>query len=300
MVVKRTDSLTIREEVLRLLQRAFPQTPVDYFPRRTFFDQSYRLENTFILQIDGKIISTLHVFFYYMWMSGKKVPIAGIANVATEPEYQGKGYGTKIMEEVHRFITEETDVDASVLFTGTPGFYERLGYKLFKIKTYMVSRYECKETVEIITFSPDLLNNIVEIHEVYNQRLVGPLSKRVEDFKAQFTYVNEDRSLFLVAKNGGKPSGYIRVRNEGDFLNILEFASINPGIDFPAFLGNFSGRFPDKRVLIGLSPLEKEVLKDYVDFEFNGERNIMFLPIKDGLILDEFKEKGNFWLADVF
>ena len=53
--------------------------------------------------------------------------MGGIANVATLPEFRGKGYSTACLKQTIA-VMEGDAMDFSLLFTGINGYYERQGY----------------------------------------------------------------------------------------------------------------------------------------------------------------------------
>lgn len=294
-----------REIVFDLLRRAFPATPPDYFPRRTFFDPSYRLSHTFVLEENGRILSTAHVFYGSLWLEGKQVPFAGIGNVATDPEQQGKGYGSRLMRELHKILEAEKRAAIAVLFTATPRFYERLGYRLFHIQEYRI-KVTASPSGRWVTFSPEFLDALPSLSAAYCRFLAGPVVKGKENFTHQFAYLPEDRSLFLLALENGRPTGYIRARKEGEEPVVLEFGSTRPEQDFPELLGALLVRSGSATARVGLSHWEAAWAQQggMVHLQPIGVRNLLMRPLRESGEARRFEEifpdRGNFWLADVF
>lgn len=56
--------------------------------------------------------------------------IATIANVATDPDYRGRGYATALIRSAHEEAATHETIGFVALFAGREiaGFYERLGY----------------------------------------------------------------------------------------------------------------------------------------------------------------------------
>lgn len=68
-----------------------------------------------------------------------------IGRVVVLPEYRGKDFGTKVIEEAEKWIWESgyTDIflDARLVAIG---FYEKLGYEVADDEIIYSSRFECK------------------------------------------------------------------------------------------------------------------------------------------------------------
>ncbi len=79
----------------------------------------------------GEIVSQIEVYWLTLTTTDGVFPVAGIANVATRPLAQGRGWASALLEEVHR---REVDRGASSSFLwthrswGAHRLYERLGY----------------------------------------------------------------------------------------------------------------------------------------------------------------------------
>jgi GNAT superfamily N-acetyltransferase len=83
---------------------------------------------SFYLVIDGQVVSYAAVVHKQIMHSGETFEIAGLSCVATDTDYQGRGFGSRTVGAATRYI-EQSTIDIG-LFTCDPplaGFYARAG-----------------------------------------------------------------------------------------------------------------------------------------------------------------------------
>jgi aminoglycoside 2'-N-acetyltransferase I len=80
----------------------------------------------FALELDGEIVAHASVVQRELHVGGRPVRTGYVEAVATHPDRQGRGLGTRVMREVTSYIQERFGLGA--LGTGSHGFYERLGW----------------------------------------------------------------------------------------------------------------------------------------------------------------------------
>ncbi|MFD7023046.1 enhanced intracellular survival protein Eis [Promicromonospora sukumoe] len=77
---------------------------------------------------DG-LAARLRVYGFTSWFHGARVPTAGVAGVAVEPERRGSGHIARMFDAALDEAREQGDV-LSALFPSAPGIYRRLGYEV--------------------------------------------------------------------------------------------------------------------------------------------------------------------------
>ncbi|MFJ3406535.1 enhanced intracellular survival protein Eis [Promicromonospora sp. NPDC090134] len=77
---------------------------------------------------DG-LAARLRVYGFTSWFHGARVPTAGVAGVAVEPERRGSGHLARLFRAALDEAREQGDV-LSTLFPSAPGIYRRLGYEV--------------------------------------------------------------------------------------------------------------------------------------------------------------------------
>jgi aminoglycoside 2'-N-acetyltransferase I len=79
-----------------------------------------------VLDVAGEVRAHASVVTRELHVDDRPIRTGYVEAVATAPEHQGRGYGTRVMAAVNEHIREEYELGA--LGTGSPAFYERLGW----------------------------------------------------------------------------------------------------------------------------------------------------------------------------
>jgi aminoglycoside 2'-N-acetyltransferase I len=107
-----------------LLWAAFP--PGD--EGMTEDDWKHALGGThFVLELDGEIVAHASVVARELHIGGKPLRTGYVEAVATAPDRQGIGLGSRLMNDVTSWIRDRFELGA--LGTGRHSFYERLGWQ---------------------------------------------------------------------------------------------------------------------------------------------------------------------------
>jgi aminoglycoside 2'-N-acetyltransferase I len=83
-----------------------------------------------VLDLDGVIVSHASVVERELHIAGHPLRTGYVEAVATAPGHQGRGYGTRVMRVIGTAIQEGYELGA--LGTGEIGFYERLGWRVWR------------------------------------------------------------------------------------------------------------------------------------------------------------------------
>jgi len=81
----------------------------------------------FILELDGEIVAHASVVERELNVGGKPLRTGYVEAVATAPDRQGIGLGSRLMDDVTAWIRDRFELGA--LGTGRHSFYERLGWR---------------------------------------------------------------------------------------------------------------------------------------------------------------------------
>jgi aminoglycoside 2'-N-acetyltransferase I len=84
----------------------------------------------FLGELEGGIVAHASVVERSLHVAGVPIRTGYVEAVATVPRHQGRGFGTQVMREVNALIAAEYDLGA--LGTGSQGFYERLGWQIWR------------------------------------------------------------------------------------------------------------------------------------------------------------------------
>ncbi|MCX7667524.1 MAG: GNAT family N-acetyltransferase [Atribacterota bacterium] len=116
------------EKVVRLLRVTFPQDEAGYYWSFLHFDPFFRPEDVWLVEEDGEIVSCLWILRRFFSDGERVLPGGGVANVATHPEFRGKGLASSLMERAIDAARSE-NLAFLVLVTEIPAFYERFGFR---------------------------------------------------------------------------------------------------------------------------------------------------------------------------
>lgn len=116
-------NLTPQDEqrIMLALQQAFTEG----FEDRSFYQQ--RHNKRFIVRNDDVIIGHMAVCYRSIRMNDQLVRIAGLAEVATDPDFRGQGIASKLMTVVLDYV-QGTQADFFLLF-GVRAMYEGNGFR---------------------------------------------------------------------------------------------------------------------------------------------------------------------------
>lgn len=89
----------------------------------------------FLLDIDGRIHTHASVIERELEVGDMSLRTGYVEAVATLPGEQGHGYGTAVMREVASYVSQNFELGA--LGTGSQGFYERLGWQIWRGPSYV-------------------------------------------------------------------------------------------------------------------------------------------------------------------
>jgi aminoglycoside 2'-N-acetyltransferase I len=81
----------------------------------------------FVLDVEGDIVTHASVVDRWIQVGDHRLRTGYVEAVATAPDRQGDGFGSKVMTDVTSFIRERYELGA--LATGRNRFYERLGWE---------------------------------------------------------------------------------------------------------------------------------------------------------------------------
>jgi aminoglycoside 2'-N-acetyltransferase I len=83
-----------------------------------------------VVDLHGRIASHASVVRRELHVGGRPLRTGYVEAVATAPHHQGEGLGTAVMREVGTYLDDHFQLGA--LGTGSQGFYERLGWEVWR------------------------------------------------------------------------------------------------------------------------------------------------------------------------
>ena len=120
----------VLDGIWTLTQAAFP--PGDF----TRDDFAHAMGGRhFLAEADGRLVGHASVVARVLEVDGRPVRTGYVEAVAVEPGSQGQGIATALMHAVGTHIRDHYQLGA--LGTGHPGFYERLGWRVWAGPTWV-------------------------------------------------------------------------------------------------------------------------------------------------------------------
>ncbi len=95
-----------------------------YFRRYFYGDVDWLPDYTQVAELDGRIISAVHICRRVVSCGDFRLTMGGIANVATLAEFRGDGFNSACLRRAIA-VMEADAMDFSLLFTGINPYYER-------------------------------------------------------------------------------------------------------------------------------------------------------------------------------
>ncbi len=125
--------------------------------------------NRFVISEEGKMVSHVGLFPMEAIADGSTVKIGAIGDVATHPDYQGKGYMGKLMEFAATKM-KEREIPLSILWGDTQRYrhygWETAGRKIvFHLNRHSVKEMKVGKEFNLRGYEKKDLDKIMEIHE---------------------------------------------------------------------------------------------------------------------------------------
>ena len=209
--------------VHKLLKKAFPHTPAGFFDRQAKHDPALKPEHTRLLFEEGRLLSCVRVFFRTVRCGDTPLLMGGIGDVGTDPDHQGRGLNSRLMEDTLRYLKESGAV-FYFLFTRINPYCQKFGY--FTLPTCQVTIPPPSRARSVAWRRADLSRDLPALDEIYTEATRDRMAPVIRDrryWTMQHHLPRLDPDLFWVHEKKGVPEAYIRGRVQDGRLKILEF-----------------------------------------------------------------------------
>ena len=178
---------------------------------------------------DGHIVSVVGVYPLPVCIGEEKLLFATTGNVATSPDYEGRGYFTQLFTLAMKEI-EEMGVDAARL-GGARQRYARFGFEpsgssyCCELNSDNVIKYftEYGEGVEFERIEETSLDLLGYVDELIKKKDFYVERNTENGYKELYSLLGTKHSAAYVAKRGGKPIGYLCAACDRQFVGVGEF-----------------------------------------------------------------------------
>src|SRR5579863_722257 len=216
-----------REECIDLWCTAFETDHRPYFTRYFYGDPDWLPAYTQVAVADGKLVSAVTICKRVVACGDLRLTMGGIGNVATLPDYRGRGYNTECMQPAVA-IMEADAMDFSLLGTGINDYYARVGFSTMPfdvlhgpIRTDFAPRpTDCA----VRPAAADDLPAIRAVHDAYNH--TRPYTaRRDEAYWREWVGVSPSSipdTLLVATGPKGDVLGYTRYEIHKDYAGVDE------------------------------------------------------------------------------
>lgn len=126
--LRRLETESDVEQYLGFMRRVFGEIGVDRLAKKLIdYHPQVTLRNFLVIMYDGVIVSSVNLIPVAWSIGGIPLKVAEMGNVATLPEWRGKGLIRRLVEEFHKEVKDQ-GYDLAII-EGIPYFYRQFGYE---------------------------------------------------------------------------------------------------------------------------------------------------------------------------
>ena len=233
--------------IYRVLDRAFKDAPLQLFIDQTEGDSTLRMRQMRLAEVDGRVLAHVRIFQRAMLVRGVPVAAGGIGSVATHPDAEGMGLATALLNDALS-VMHAGRTPVSFLFTGIPGFYERLGWRVVNEPHFAADPSDAVAlphdrgyTIRRIDGAD--LPSLRRIHRRAAAGATGAVVRGARTWRDAQQWLGEDAAGCLVAEWNGRPVAYIRARARPYGYDVLEAEHLHGHeVAIPALLARVGKR----------------------------------------------------------
>lgn len=247
--------------VYDLLEAAFPEARRGLFVAQTERDSTFRLRHGRVAIVDGRVAGYVRIFARTMLVRGAPLAAGGIGSVATEAGARHGGVATALMLDAIEVMRRE-GMAVSFLFTGIPAFYERVGYRVVRERSFAVPAEKAAGLSTTGLYDVRLMGDtdvrrLVGIHQRASAGATGAVRRTRRQWLDATAWLEEDVGGCFVAELRGMPVAYMRCRQRDYGYQVIEAESLPGHFDaMAAMLARAAGRALDLgcETIGGLAP----------------------------------------------
>lgn len=201
-------------------------TPVDEWVEQRLESPRHNRAEWWVLTEDGEVAASLGRYALSFRYEGASIDGFGLGAVHTAPEYRRKGYASRLCERVHESSADQ-GFSVGLLYSDIdPDFYRALGYAVAS-----ELRFESSELRDIAEGGAraglhpvDAKDRLDELMIWYDEahRGYGLFLERDRAYWESAIEEQTGHRFFGISLPGGRMEGYVRVKVDGDTLQILE------------------------------------------------------------------------------
>jgi GNAT superfamily N-acetyltransferase len=160
------------------------------------------------------------------FVRGVPVRAGGIGSVAAHPDARSRGLATALLQDAVD-VMERDGMELSFLFTGIPGFYERLGWRIVRQPGFEADAPEAAALSVDRRYRVRRARNgdVRAMLAIYRQATAGSTGAMVRTKRTWCdarSWLVEDAAGCLVAEKSGRMVAYLRARRREYGYQVLE------------------------------------------------------------------------------
>lgn len=195
------------DEMLELMCRAFDldvELARDIFYSDPFFDLLERR----VLVEKGKVISCLTIVPGVMALGNARVPVAGIAGVATDEAFRRRGYAGALLRDTIKWLYDKR-TPLSMLYPFSPHYYRKFGWEIASVEwsceipSRLLPPYS--ESRFVRPHHAGDLAQLRRLHDVYLHNTTGSFERE----PARWQWILRQQYQTVVAEFYGSTEGYM-------------------------------------------------------------------------------------------
>lgn len=235
-----------REAWLELMQAAFGER--ELFDRYLAHDPGLDYDDTLVIFDGPRLAAGLQIFTRTVHLRGEEVVIGGLGSVATHPDYERRGLGTRNLRRVIAEL-ERRRVFASLLYSTREGFYGRLGWAVVP-SPYWVWHPPEDPSSAGAELRPVRAQDLPAVRTIYEGRVLDLHTVRDDAYWAgQLRCAGEPDEDFRVAVRDGEVVAYARGLERQGVVQVMELGERDRDDALPALLGALARGLPSGRPL---------------------------------------------------
>ena len=240
--MKREDPMEIRavreselEEMVKLQCLIFPPDryessipSIEQYWHYIRGDPSYRLEQTRVVIVDGRIVARLRIWDRDMRIGSCSVRMGGIGGVGTHPDHRRAGYASAMMREAIEYM-HSAGYGISVLFSRrAQPLYRSLGYECVPMEGVRIVPRRAVDPVktdwQVEPFDEERdLEEVVRRYDLYNAKQSGSIVRSRAHWDTTTARLRGTLPA-LVVHQGDTLGGYLSWVVEGNAMHVHEVA----------------------------------------------------------------------------
>jgi len=277
------------EQALELLYAAFPKTPPAYFQKHQWDDPTLATGDTYLALDGDRVAAVVQLFPRQMVVRGQTVPLAGIGNVGTHPDYRGEGLASRLMDFVLR-DARRRGFQLAMLFTRIDTFFSRFGFIAVDRNEFTFEPVPEPPRGEVQLFRPESdLEAVMALYADFSSKRTGNLHRDETYWQGQLRFADDDSARFTLLWRQGRLVAYARALPGDATLRLAEFAYRDSVYDMFALASAVARQVGASRIQLPLTqdellqaPLITPVDEGVLD-------KIMLLPLASEELVSRFK-----------